>query len=142
MATTADVVARRSHRVAAPLILGAAVIAATAALHVRDPHEQGSWGICPTKVITGWDCPGCGGLRAVHHLSDGDLIAAASSNLLLVVAVPFLVLGWVIWLRRSWQGRPTRLMDWPAPVAWTAVAVIVIFTVLRNLPAGSWLAAG
>lgn len=78
----------------------------------------------------------------MHHLSDGDLIAAASSNLLLVVAVPFLVLGWVIWLRRSWQGRPTRLMDWPAPVAWTAVAVIVIFTVLRNLPAGSWLAAG
>lgn len=127
---------------AAPLLTGAAVVAATVALHVRDPHEQGSWGICPTKVVFGWDCPGCGGLRAVHHLTDGDVVAAASSNLLLVLALPLLVLGWVLWLRRSWRGEPSRLMDWPAPVAWAVVAVIAIFAIVRNLPAGSWLAAG
>ncbi|MFS3130289.1 DUF2752 domain-containing protein [Nocardioides sp. Bht2] len=122
--------------------MGATVLAASVALHFRDPHEQGSWGICPTKVLTGWDCPGCGGLRAVHDLTDGNLAAAASSNFLLVIALPFFFIGWVLWLRRSWRGERVRLMDWSTPFAVTVLLVLAVFAVVRNLPAGSWLAAG
>ena len=93
--------------------------------------------LCPVAFLTGADCPGCGSLRAVHHLTHGDVVAAASSNLLLVAALPLVVLGWWRWLR----GRPlvTGAARWLLPLV--AGVATVVFGVLRNLPAGSWLAA-
>lgn len=84
-------------------------------------------------------------MRAVHHLTDLDLAAAASSNLLLVVAAPVALLWWLWALVRSLRGaaRPWLV---PAPrlvwmwVWWTLGAITLVFTVLRNLPAGAWLA--
>ena len=58
------------------------------ALHVRDPHVTHSWGVCPLYAVTGVYCPGCGGLRGVNDLTNGNLGAAASSNLLLVILAP------------------------------------------------------
>ena len=45
--------------------------------------------------MTGAWCPGCGSLRAVNDLTHGDVLAAASSNLVLVLALPVLALLWV-----------------------------------------------
>lgn len=123
-----------------PVLTGAGTVAAAVALHVRDPHQQGSWGICPTKLVTGLDCPGCGGLRAVNDLTHADLVGAASSNLLLVALVPVLVLAWLWWVRRAVRGERWRPGRW-TPVWTVALAVVtVVFAVVRNLP-GSWLAA-
>lgn len=130
----------RWSRVRAPLLLGAGVAAATVALHLRDPHAEGSWGVCPLFAATGIYCPGCGGLRAVNDLTNLDLAGAASSNLLFVLAVPFLLVGWVLWVRARWSGRPMR--DLRQPLRFTLVlgVVLVAFTVVRNLPFGAWLA--
>ncbi|MPZ97381.1 MAG: DUF2752 domain-containing protein, partial [Propionibacteriales bacterium] len=57
--------ADRWSRLALPLLSGAAVLAAVAVLHVRDPHASGSYGFCPWLALTGTYCPACGGLRAV-----------------------------------------------------------------------------
>ena len=48
---------------------GAAVL-----LHLRDPHEQGSYGFCPFLALTGHPCPGLRGLRAVNDLTHGDVV--------------------------------------------------------------------
>lgn len=117
---------------------------AALALRLRDPHVEGSWGFCPLQVSTGLDCPGCGGLRAVHLLTRGDLVGAASSNLLLVLALPLVLAGWVVWVRRARQGRPV-LPEGPR-TSWLVVAGVLstVFTVLRNvphLPLGAWLAS-
>ncbi len=114
---------------------------AALALHLRDPHVEGSWGLCPLRVLTGLDCPGCGGLRAVHLLTDGDLAGAASSNLLLVAFLPLVLGFWLLWARRSMQGRP--VFPGGLRTSWIVVAAVVLtaFTVLRNLPLGSWLAS-
>lgn len=122
---------------AAPLTVAVTAGLGALALRWRDPHVQGSWGVCPFSLLSGLDCPGCGSLRAVHHLTHGDVAAAASSNLLLVLALPFVVLGWWRWS----QGRPlvTGSGRWLLPVV---VGLLGLgFAVLRNLPAGSWLAA-
>jgi len=112
---------------------------ATVALRLRDPHVSGSWGFCPSALL-GFYCPGCGGLRAVNDLTHGDLAAAASSNLLLVAVAPLAIAALVWWTGARWRDRPLRLPAGTArPAAYLGLAVVVVFTLLRNLP-GSWLA--
>lgn len=131
----------RAQRLAAPLGAGVVVVLATLALAVRDPHRPGSWGWCPTQVLTHLDCPACGSLRAVHDLTRLDLASAASSNLLLVVALPVVV---ALWLRRvavAWRGgEALRPLTVPTAVWVVGLGAAAAFTVARNLP-GSWLAA-
>jgi hypothetical protein len=139
-ATAPEAASVRS-RLSGPLLTAGVVAAATVALRFRDPHDSGSWGYCPWKLLTGLDCPGCGSLRAVNDLTHGDVAAAASSNLLFVVAVPIAVVLWLLWVRRSWSGTaPRRLTKRTTNVLWTASLVVAVaFTVLRNTPWGSWL---
>jgi len=131
----------RLHRLSPPLLLAGGLLLASVALHVRDPHQTGSWGFCPWAVLTGTWCPGCGGLRAVHDLTRGDVVAAASSNLLFVASLPLLAVMWGRSVRQRWTG-----VRQPAPSAVVhvlgavAVASIGVFWVLRNLPSGGWLA--
>ena len=92
-----------------------------------DPHRAGSlFPPCPFRLLTGWYCPGCGGLRMTHDLLHADLAAAAVDNLFLLVALPLMVL-WFLWRRQ--RGRP--------PVTTVAVVVIAVamvgWTVVRNM---------
>jgi len=135
--------ASRARRLATPLLSAGVVGGLSLALHFRDPHTQGSWGFCPVKALTGWDCPGCGGLRAVHDLTHLDLGAAASSNLLFVVAIPLVVAAWFAWTRRAWRGQGRWVPAIRHPLLWGQLALVALaaFTILRNLPVGGWLAA-
>lgn len=135
-------------RVGGPLFLAGGVAAASIALHFRDPHQDGSWGFCPFHEITGLYCPGCGGLRAVNDLTGGDVLAAASSNLLFVVTLPLVAFLWVRWVRAEWTGavvgpgtgmgagmaRRRKL------VAGVVLGAAFVFTVVRNTGWGSSLA--
>jgi hypothetical protein len=132
----------RLDRLRGPLLTAAVVGGLTLALHFRDPHAAGSWGFCPWHALTGLYCPGCGGLRAVNDLGNGDVVEALSSNLLFVAMVPLLVYWWVQWTQRAWSGAPKASATNQHAGVWVAVGAVamVVFGVLRNLPAGSWLA--
>jgi hypothetical protein len=93
-----------------------------------DPHRAGSlYPPCPFKLLTGWNCPACGGLRMIHDLTHIDLGAAVVDNAFLLVGLPVLAV-WAL-LRRS-TGRPV--------VNGAVIAVLVVstitWTVIRNLP--------
>lgn len=131
----------RARRLASPLGTGAVTAATTLALHVRDPHVSGAWGYCPTLLLTGLDCPLCGGLRAVNGLTHLDVAGAASSNLLLVLAVPVVLVLWARRLAAGWQGgERMRPLAVPSYLWVAGLALAAVFTVVRNVP-GSWLAA-
>jgi len=137
---SAAATASRWERVAAPALTIGGLAAATLALHVRDPHEQNSWGLCPSAAL-GFSCPGCGGLRAVNDLTHGDVSAALSSNLLVTLLIPVAVVLLAIWALDSWRGRPARWdLRLVRPIAYASLVVLAVFTVARNLPGGSWLA--
>ena len=94
----------RLRRISPPMLLAAGLLAASVALHVRDPHQQGSWGYCPWLMLTGTYCPGCGGLRAVNDLTNGQVGAAASSNLLFVASLPLVAVLWCRSMVDRWRG--------------------------------------
>ncbi|WP_298460020.1 DUF2752 domain-containing protein [uncultured Cellulomonas sp.] len=123
----------------APLAAGLAAGLAVAYLAVTDPYRPGGHLGCPVLALTGLYCAGCGGQRAVHDLAHGDLAGAWGMNPLVVLGAPLAVAAWALWLRRRWlgAGRPAaRAPDSAAaPTAWVLLAVVVAFTVLRNVPA-------
>ena len=133
--------ASRWQRIAAPSLLAGAVLGASVLLHLRDPHESGSWGFCPWLVLTGTSCPGCGGLRAVNDLTRGDLSAAASSNVLFVGSLPLLLFLWGRWFSEGWNDRRRPANTRRAVIyAGLATGVMLVFWVVRNLQFATWLA--
>jgi hypothetical protein len=130
----------RRERVTAPVLVAGAVLGASLVLHLRDPHQTGSYLFCPWLVLTGTYCPGCGGLRAVNDLTRGDVAAAASSNLLLAGAVPLLLFMWSRWFLDRWRGV-RRVVDQRRGVLWASLfgLVSLLYWVVRNLPGLEWL---
>jgi len=118
-------------------LAGAAV--AGAALVARDPHQQGSWLVCPLYAATGIYCPGCGSLRGVNDLLTGHVSAAVGSNALLLPALVWLGWWWLHEARAVVAGRRVGPAPSSARFCYVLLAVIAVFTVARNLP-GSPLA--
>ena len=131
----------RLARLGPPLLLAGLVLGASVVLHVRDPHEQGSYGFCPWLTLTGTYCPGCGGLRAVNDLTDLRLADAASSNLLLVATLPVFAAAWVRSVHQRWQGVLRPLAPARAHLLIAVASVLIVaFWLVRNLPFAGWLA--
>lgn len=129
----------RWRAMALPVTAGCVGIAAVALLHVRDPHIEGSYGVCPSYALLGVYCPGCGGMRAVHNLTDGRILDSLHSNL---IALPLLIAFalWVVdWAVRSWRGQPMRQLSISWFTMWTLLVALAGYTVLRNTPWGTWL---
>jgi Protein of unknown function (DUF2752) len=126
---------------APPVGVGVAAVALMGCLAVRDPNEAGAYPLCPFRAITGWDCPGCGSLRGLHALALGDVRVMADQNLLLLVAVPFIVWRYVAWVRRRALGLPAREPGSPVLVVIIA-AIVLLFWVVRNLPGVPFLGSG
>lgn len=127
-------------RLARPLAALAAVVLPAAYVATVDPNAPGHYPVCPVLQSTGWWCPGCGGLRCVYALAHGDLDVAGHDNLLVMVLAGAAA---VLWLRWAWAaltaGPPPRVsVNLPQTVLFAVV--LVVFTVLRNLPAGAGLA--
>jgi hypothetical protein len=110
---------------------GAAVFAAlftlTAAL---SPEQPGHYPSCPFRAITGFACPGCGSLRTLHDLAYGHFTAALTHNAMLVIMLPFAMAAWL----RTITGRTDAVAS-PRWLSCAAIAVLAVWTVVRNLPA-------
>ena len=121
-----------------PLGVAAAALVSAGYVAAVDPNVAGHYPGCPFLALTGWYCPGCGGLRAAHALADGDLVTALARNPLAVVVLGSLAVAWAVWLWRTVTGRPRR---WLAPpwVLYSVLGVILAFWVLRNVPGWTWL---
>ena len=107
---------------------GALLAGALGYVGLVDPHSTSSvYPQCPFKMLTGWNCPFCGGLRLAHDLLHGDLASSFNDNIFLLVGIPVLV-GWIVLRHRL--GRSAL----PVPAVVTIVVAAFVWTVLRNLP--------
>ncbi|GAA1224749.1 DUF2752 domain-containing protein [Kitasatospora nipponensis] len=127
-------------RLASPLSALAAVALPTAFVATVDPNSPGHYPTCPFLQLTGWWCPGCGGLRCVHALTRGELGVAVHDNLLAVALFGVLGVLWVRWARAALTRQAPPGFSPGLRHVLALIALMVAFTVLRNLPAGGWLA--
>ncbi len=121
-------------RSGAVAVAALAVGAAVAVLFFFDPATAGFFPVCTLHELTGWQCPGCGGLRAIHQLTHGHLAAAWRLNPLLVALLPV-----AFWLGLREAVRVTTGREWPGLVTrpifvWLLATAVVLFGILRNLP--------
>lgn len=123
----------------APLAVLAAAAVAVGYVGSVDPGQPGHYPGCPFLLVTGWYCPGCGTLRAVHALAHGDVATAVARNPLTVGAAAVLAWYWVRWVRHRAAGRP-GLPAVRGSLGWGAIAAVLLFGVLRNVPALAVLA--
>ncbi|WP_330303884.1 MULTISPECIES: DUF2752 domain-containing protein [unclassified Streptomyces] len=125
-------------RLAVPGGILAAVVGAFAYVGAVDPHQPGHYPVCPLLRFTGVYCPGCGGLRGAYALVHGDFTAALTDNALAVAGYLVFAVVWTVWVIRSVRGRPMRIDLGPVHL-WSVGALVLVFTVVRNLPSGGWL---
>lgn len=122
----------------------AAGAAALGMLLLFDPATSGLFPPCPLRYFTGWYCPGCGSLRAMHQLLRGNLRAAWALNPLTVLLLPFLIYGAASYASRELRGKYLPRVFLPAICIRALYAVIILFGIARNLPFHpfDWLAPG
>jgi hypothetical protein len=68
----------------------------------------------------------------------GDIVTALQDNALAAVGYPVFAVVWTVWVVRAVRGRPLRIDLRPVHL-WSMGAVLLVFTVVRNLPFGGWL---
>ncbi|MET7485717.1 DUF2752 domain-containing protein [Streptomyces sp. NPDC005538] len=126
------------NRVAVPAGVLAAVAGAFAYVGTVDPNHPGHYPVCPLYRFTGLYCPGCGGLRSAHEFIHGDFLAALQDNAIAVVGYLAFMVVWTVWVIRAGRGRPARI-ELGRVQMWSLGALVLVFTVVRNLPFGGWL---
>lgn len=114
--------------------IAAAGLSALTVVYLFDPRNPGLYPVCPFFGLTGYHCPGCGALRALHQLLHGNLAAALGYNAYSMLALPVLAY--------SFAASGLRSLGWLAPRPiflssfwiWALLAAVLSFWLLRNLP--------
>ncbi len=95
---------------------------------------------CPFHALTGWYCPGCGISRLCLALLRLDFAAALQSNAAVFALLPVgtaVLCAWAVqYIRTGEQG----LRRWQTVLVGGMIVVLLLFGLLRNLPAFSFLA--
>ncbi len=127
--------AKTRYLVAMLVLAGAA---GAVVVYCFNPSTCGFYPVCQFHRLTGLNCPGCGMTRALHALLHGNFSAAWRDNALLLGGAGVLAVRGV-WY--GWQKVPARAgaKFFPKIFLWLLLAIVLTFTVLRNLPAGAFL---
>jgi hypothetical protein len=119
-------------------VLGFAILCALAVVFFFNPSANGFYPVCQFHRLTGLNCPGCGATRAFYALLHGNLLLALKNNALFVFSLAALAVwsACFVW-KKAWNQQAA--IHLPPKMLWSFLAVAIVFTILRNLPAFSFL---
>ncbi len=97
------------------------------------PDQHSFYPRCWFYALTGLRCPGCGMLRATHHLLHGDIVGAFHLNQLFVLLLPVVFMHGVACVVKKITGndylRIISHLEW----GWPLLLSALLFGILRNL---------
>ena len=99
-----------------------------------NPNDNNFFPKCPFLSITGYKCAGCGSQRAIHSLLHFDIKGAIYYNFLLVIFLPYLVIGFLL-ERLKLNSRFTKICKVffnSTKSILFILAVIICFWIIRN----------
>lgn len=114
--------------------LGLAALPCLAVLYFRNPEESGLYPPCFFYALTGLHCPGCGTLRGLHQLLNGNLLAAFGYNPYTMLALPVLGYAYLAALLLTVSGKRLPTVFLPPALIWGLLAAVLVFWALRNVP--------
>ena len=95
---------------------------------------------CPIHYLTSLYCPGCGITRMIFYLLKLDFYSAFRSNMLLFILLPFFAFYTIEGIVSYIKGN-TPLVDKISNKVWIPLIVVfILFGILRNIEAFSFLA--
>lgn len=112
-------------------IIAAVAVAVCVGVYIFDPVGGAfPYPRCWIKLLTGYDCPGCGSARALHALVHGHVAEAWAYNPAVFFVAALIVL--VLMAESNRFPRLRRVLLSPA-AAVTIIAAAAVWTVFRNL---------
>ena len=122
----------------AAIVLTVAGAGIGAVVFFFNPAAYPFYPVCQFHRLTGLNCPGCGGTRALYALVHGHFSTALRDNALVVGGMLFLAArgGW--FAAKRIRRRATGDF-FPAKFLWPLLVIVLVFGVLRNLPAFAFL---
>ena len=110
------------------------LVAGLVLLRIYNPATSALFPPCPVHYLSGWYCPGCGSLRAIHQLLQGNVRSAWAMNPLSMLLFPFLIYGLGREAISYVTGQPSPQFAVPGASIRALCALIVLFGIVRNLP--------
>jgi hypothetical protein len=99
-----------------------------------NPENSHFFPQCPFKLLTGFECPGCGSQRAMHHLLNLKISHAIQENALLVFSIPYILLLLSATFLKSRSAGFMRLHNvlYGIKAIWIVCSIIVLWWIARN----------
>jgi uncharacterized protein DUF2752 len=130
--------AQPSLAVFAGVVFGMAIVGALAVVFFFNPSTNSFYPVCQFHKLTGLNCPGCGATRALYALLHGNFLLALKDNSLFIFTLAAMAARGAWLAGKYFLHKPAGQFISPK-ILWTFLIVAAIFTVLRNLPAFSFL---
>lgn len=100
-------------------------------------EANSGWSVqCSFYQITGLQCPGCGGQRALHYLLHGEFLKAFRSNAIFVICIPFFVYLYIVLIEVYGLKKQKYLNSFLFSSKFGVIVLVVTLTffILRNIP--------
>lgn len=115
---------------------------AVGVLRTFNPASAWFFPPCPFRALTGYLCPGCGTLRALHQLLNGHVATAFRLNPLMMLLLPYVGYSATSAALEAALGRALPRVFIRPTYIWILLGVIILFWILRNFPPFASLQAG
>jgi hypothetical protein len=102
-------------------------------LYVFPPEQHAWYPRCAFYTVTGYKCPGCGGLRAMHSLLHGDFAAAFRNNAFFMILGPGVIIGYGFFAIFRRLNRPIPAFIEHPVWLWLILVAAIAFGVVRNI---------
>ena len=125
----------RALRIAVVVVACAVVGLGVVYYYRNDPSDPTSGAFFPKcifRLLTGFECPGCGSQRALHSLLHLDIAAAWGYNPFLIIMLPAIAILSAAFLLRERYPSFNNAVNHPA-VSKTILIMTIVWWVGRNL---------